>query len=94
MCFSYTDCCTMCTCYKSVFSEDEEIFETVLVLPWRRYQFYVSAVNQLGESDLSEAASAAQCVTPAMAPSRNPRNVCSSLRANKQLVIVWEVTSI
>jgi len=70
---------------------DDELFATVLVLPWRRYQFYVTAVNQLGESDLSEAASAAQCTTPATAPSRNPDNVCSELRAAKQLVIVWEV---
>jgi len=71
---------------------DKELFASVLVLPWRRYQFYMTAVNQLGESDLSDAASSAQCVTPARTPNRNPDNVCSRLRATKQLVIVWEVT--
>jgi len=73
---------------------DNELFASVLVLAWRRYQFYMTAVNQLGESELSEPASAAQCVTPASAPSRNPSNVCTRLQANKQLVIVWQVTQI
>jgi len=68
------------------------MFATVLVLPWRRYQFYMTAINDIGESDLSEPASQSQCVTPATAPSRNPNGVCSSLRAAKQLVIVWEVS--
>jgi len=68
------------------------MFATVLVLPWRRYQFYMTAINDIGESELSEPASQSQCVTPATAPSRNPNGVCSSLRAAKQLVIVWEVS--
>ena len=87
-----------CTCYISVFSTvdnlDEDLFANVRIQPWRRYQFYMSAINELGESDLSEAVSEAQCVTPATVPSRNPNGVCSSLRQPKQLVITWEVTSI
>ena len=83
--------------FKSVFSVegdvDEELFVSVMVLPWRRYQFYVTAVNQIGESDLSDAASSAQCVTPATTPNRNPDNVCSRLPATKRLVIVWTVTA-
>ena len=71
---------------------EEEFFANVRVLPWRHYQFYVSAVNQLGESDLSEPASAAECITPPWRPKRNPRGVCSSLRASRQLVIVWQVS--
>ena len=71
---------------------DEDLFASVLVRPWRLYQFYVSAINGLGESELSEPVSLAQCVTPATAPSRNPRNVCSELRAPRQLVIVWDVS--
>jgi len=54
----------------------------------------VTAINELGESDLSESTSAAQCEAEAAAPSRNPDNVCSRLQAPKQLVIVWEVTRI
>ena len=74
-------------------SEDiiDDLFATVMVLPWRRYQFYMSAVNELGESDLSEAVSEAECETPATEPSRNPASVCSRLDAPRQLVITWQV---
>ena len=71
---------------------EEDLFATVRVRPWRLYQFYVSAINELGESELSEPLLVAQCETPATAPSRNPRNVCSELRAPRQLVIVWDVS--
>ena len=71
---------------------DEDLFATVVVLAWRRYEFYVSAVNELGESELSAAVTSARCLTAATAPSRNPRDVCSRLDAPKQLVITWQVT--
>jgi len=75
------------------FRVEQDGFATVVVRPWRRYQFYVSSVNELGESDLSEAESLSQCVTPAAVPSTNPSDVCSRLEAPKKLVIVWEVQS-
>lgn len=67
------------------------MFVSLRVKRWRQYQFYVTAMNELGESELSQSTSAAQCVTSASRPTRNPHDVCSRLDSPRTLVIVWQV---
>jgi receptor-type tyrosine-protein phosphatase zeta len=68
---------------------EEDVRARVPVRPWRTYTFYVSATNRLGVSEPSEK-STKTCVTPPMAPSVNPKNVCSKLKGSLQLVITWD----
>lgn len=74
----------------SRFVTGQEVQTELSVRPWTIYAFFVTARNLLGVSDPS-AVSSELCVTPQVAPYRNPRGVCSRLRGPTQLVIVWEV---
>ena len=74
--------------YESAQVAGNTTWTLVPVLPWMKYFFTVLAVNQIGQSDVSELV---YCTTPETAPFEHPRNVCTQARLSNQLVIVWQV---
>jgi len=68
----------------------------IVTRPWVEYEFYVVAINALGESEKASQSNddtPAVCQTPQTAPRRNPEDVCTRLGRANQLVIVWKVNS-